>query len=1114
MNALTVFRSNRLEFLGQALAQTLADNPPSDPLQPIEIGCASYGMEAWLRQRIAQQAGVCANVEFPFPGKVIRTLIDGACDAPSAADGWSPEALPWTVLEVLPALLDLPEFEPVARHFRLDSRADGSLNSRQIALVQAIASVLDSYLTYRPEWVQDWTRGGSLGTEEHSDLSWQPRLIRAIHDHLQTPHTAQRTLDAIEVLRTGPLDEQADPIRVFGFRSMPPLWVALLDAASHRRPVELFLLAPSDQFWDDVRKGASQFAELNEASDEDLAGQIDEVSNGGHPLLANLGRTLRDQQLVLESVFDQYEAVDVFGAPVDDGEPGHALARLQADLFRARLPQDPASRPATAGARSLEFHGCYGALRQVEALHDTVLGLLNESEDLQERDILILTPDIDTYAPLVTAVFNQGPSFPSRAGWWGETGSPRLRVEVRDLSVRRLNPVADAILRVLEMTSGRVLASQVFDWMGLEPVRNTFSLSDSDLEQMRRWLAKAGIRWGVDAAHREEHDQPFDAQNTWEFGLQRLCLGAAMADDGPLWHPTAGRSIRPVDDVEGSGLGTLSKFVRATRSLFHAFDALRAPRSLQAWTRDLKQWIEVLALPPASAGWMSQRVYAEFDTLAGSAPTETVPIDLGAIRALLMQKFDVASPLTAPDPGAITLGSIASSDVLPHKVVALLGMDEGSFPRASSQAAFDLMTRMPRIGDRSLRDEDRATLLHALLAAREHLLVFYTHRDPQSNQEVPPCVPIAELESVMEWTLSGGQSAASAMRFSHPLQGWSRQRFTEDAPTQLQTFDPRLARAAGASEAEPEPRLPFFAGVGAGAEEEPITWDQLLRFWSDPHKALLTHLRVRANNEVSPLEDREPWSIDGLSQWQIRDQFLQDPQDADALPRIQAEGQLPLGVRGQVFAEQMAQFQQAARGLRQRIQLDQPFVIAVADQELHIPALSRIGNTSVRLSASKDQPKETLKSWLTLLVHCAHDPTVKRIVGCHGQKGDWTQFKHRGLLAPDDPLHHLEHLVRAARSWRSGPLPYETQASRSFASAWGKSKVPIEPDSEEMDQCLAKAHAALSNNASGSWTQLFEPGTPLDDIDAFTELALQVWEPLLERERANQKALAWLEEEA
>ena len=188
-------------------------------------------------------------------------------------------------------------------------------------------------------------------------------------------------------------------------------------------------------------------------------------------------------------------------------------------------------------------------------LREVLLGLLEDrprrrdERPLEPRDILVMCPDIENYAPLITAAFGLGDVV--------EGGHPahRLRVQLADRALTRTNPLLGVAARLLDVAGSRSTASAVLDLAQAPVVRRRFGFDDDDLDSLASWVRESGVRWGFDAAHRE----PFGVrylQNTWRFGLDRVLTGVALSDDSRGWLGTA----LPLDDVGSNRSSWLRRF--------------------------------------------------------------------------------------------------------------------------------------------------------------------------------------------------------------------------------------------------------------------------------------------------------------------------------------------------------------------------------------------------------------------------------------------------------------------------------------------------------------------------------------------------------------------------
>ncbi|MBN0872156.1 hypothetical protein JTL93_38630, partial [Pseudomonas aeruginosa] len=87
-----------------------------------------------------------------------------------------------------------------------------------------------------------------------------------------------------------------------------------------------------------------------------------------------------------------------------------------------------------------------------------------------------------------------------------------------------------------------------------------------------------------------------------------------------------------------------------------------------------------------------------------------------------------------------------------------------------------------------------------------------------------------------------------------------------------------------------------------------LPFDQLLRFWQHPVRAFFQQrLRVNFRAEEDDIPDDEPFTLEGLSRYQLNQQLLNtliEEQDVSAMfRRFRAAGELPYGAFGELVWE-------------------------------------------------------------------------------------------------------------------------------------------------------------------------------------------------------------------
>ena len=650
-----VHRSNRTEPLVSRLAEVCA-TPGLGPMDAEVIIVQNKGMGRWLAMEMSRELGVFARARFQAPRSFLEesfaTVLDDTTTVEEVASSYSPDRMVWSIAALLPDLELDPAFTELRGYLTGDRQG-----VRRIELATRLAEVFDHYPVYRPETVLAW--------EEGLESGWQAILWRALvaRNKGRATHLARRAQDAVRAIEGLTQRPTGLPRRVsiFGIDSLPPLFVDVFAALSKHVEVHLFLISPSRAYWAEIRDqreiARSRIA-AGATDDDDLAHTL------GNPLLASFGRVGRDFQHVLEGRVDYRE--DDRDLHVEPSEPT-ILGTLQGDILalRHRRPlrtnrlDEPDVVPPRAidpGDRSITIHACHGPMREVEVLRDQLLAMLHEDVTLEARDIVVMTPDLETYAPLIEAVFGASSA---------DQGHVPFRIGGRGL--RAESSAVDAFLALLDTATSRLTASSVLDVLAREPARARFEIDEAELATIQRWITEVNVRWGIDADHRESQGQPPFKETTWRFGLDRLFLGYAMPGDERMLF----RDTLPFDDIEGSGAELLGRFADFCEALFDLQHQLGSPRSIPEWHARLVKALDRLVIEPEAEVGGLQKIRDILRTLADDARAggfdETVPIDV--VRSRLRAKLDEPGGASAFLAGGVTVCALLPMRSIPFRAI-------------------------------------------------------------------------------------------------------------------------------------------------------------------------------------------------------------------------------------------------------------------------------------------------------------------------------------------------------------------------------------------------------------------------------------------------------------
>ena len=1136
---LHVHRAERADGLVMALREQLA-HPLGDPFAAEVVAVPTRGMERWLTQRMSLRLGaspgradgVCANVDFPTPRRLAGDAVAAASGIEPDTDPWLPERAVWPLLEVVDEHLGEPWLGVLAKHF--GGAEDEVRRTRRFSTVRHVADLFDRYALHRPDMVRAWAAGSDEGE------AWQAELWRHLRERLGVPSPAERLSDACGALRSSP-DLIGLPPRVslFGLTRLPAGHLAVLEALAHARDVHLFLLHPSPALWERLR---TQPPVERRADDETVA-------LTQHRLLASWGQDSREMQLVLAGA----GAAEEHHHPVEAREDT-LLARIQGDIRADRTPagvprrDEPDRRLELAeDDRSVQVHACHGRARQVEVLRDALLHELEEDPTLEPRDIIVMCPDIEEFAPLVHATFGAGEvsdgdeldPLPD------DVRPPDLRVRLADRSLRQTNPVLGVVGALIDLAAQRLTASEVLDLADREPVRRRFRLDDDDLARIEDWVAGSGIRWGLDAEHRAPYKLDELPAGTWRAGLDRVLVGVTMTEEGQRLF----EGVLPVDDVESGAIDLAGRFAELIDRLRTSLDELRAPKPIDEWAEAIAGAADALTTTAPREAWQRaelQRILDDVVTEATSGTRLASPrLGLPEVRALLADRLQGRPTRANFRTGHMTVCTLVPMRSVPHRVVCLLGIDDACFPRKAPRDGDDLMLTEPRVGDRDPRSEDRQMLLDALMAATDRLIVTYTGNDERTNAIRPPAVPVGELLDVADRTARTGDGALVRDRIvtRHPLQPFDPRNFTRGrlVGDRVWSFDRVTLAGARAlcddrtqpSEFLPEPLPP--------ADLASIELDDLVRFVQAP---VLTFLRTRLGVEPrdfsAEIADALPVELDHLERWGVGDRLLKARlQGTDARSACLAEGargSLPPSTLGwRVIAEVAPVVEDIVAAAAQVVGPGDPESL---DVRIALPDGGPIVNGTVgglvgdvlrSVAYSKVGPKHRLAAWVRLLALTAEAPDrawTARTIGRASRRGATISVV---TIPPpgDDPaarrtdaIAQLQRLVDLYCRGMREPAPLFCKTSAAYAAAVhaGADGVPVARKAWESNFSFPQEDQEVEHvlvfGGRRSFEEVYRPerrddetglGWDAGEHTRFGRWARRLWDPLLDLEEADER---------
>jgi len=561
---------------------------------------------------------------------------------------------------------------------------------------------------------------------------------------------------------------------------------------------------------------------------------------------------------------------------------------------------------------------------------------------------------------------------------------------------------------------------------------------------------------------------------------------------------------------------------------------MQGRHTAENWMTGLENAVLSLAAATRDTAWQEIQLHSELSDVAESAAASNSNLGLADVHALLDGILSGRPTRASFRTGTLTVCTLVPMRSVPHRVVCLLGLDDGVFPRQSTRDGDDVLARDPWVGERDPRSEDRQLLLDAICAAEEHLVITYSGADERTGAPVPPAVPLGELLDALDRTatVSGKRRVRDVITTHHPLQPFDPRNFTGGSlgSSGPFSFDPlgfAGAVAAAGVRTEPAP----FLDRPLPSEQQPVdvSLAALMSLLEHPARGFLRQrLQVGVTWKEEEPADALPIELDSLQVWGVGARVLADRLaglDPAASKEIELRrGDLPPGPLG-------AKYLQGVFDEVDKLMLASTLERAVPpesyDVDVPLSDGTRLtgtvgdvrGDAILSITYSSLGARQRLHAWIQLVALTASQPgrEWQGVAVGRGGKGKGAKRSLLGPLLQADALAVLNELVALYRTGLRSPLPLPVKSSAEYAflrdtgtrtagarigaeKRWLTDRFPGEQ---------ADAEHVLVYGPSAPFSVLTDQaaahgeggrGWPADETDRFGLLARRLWDRLLANE--------------
>lgn len=884
--AFKLYKSNKLEQFLPKVYPIIERLAKSDPLKKKSIVVQSDGMARWLTINAARHEGVFANFDFVSPDGFLRNFAEKYFGIKSGAV-YNKRNAEWALYTLFRS-----EKEGTAASYIRNN------DSRAFRLSRTLADLFEQYFVYRPNMMASWQEGRPL-TDDPDEL-WQFSIFRKLAEtkNIGTSGFAQlfneKCKDAPENT------DYPKELILFGISIMNRYQLNMFLNLSRLFPVHLFAMTPSSEYLDSVSKKKGEFEDVPE--DQGFsAGYIDTFFR------RFCAASLDFADFAAENLPDE---TDLFEIP--DGKT--LLSSIQRDIL-----EDSETPEQVQNDDSVRIISCRDKMREIEVVKDTLLELFNKDKTLKPEDIAVMAPKINDYVPYITAVF--GGTDPLDKD---KTFIPWV---ISDRAFSSESSIAAAFLDILRLVRSDFEKSKVFSVFRYPFVCGKFNIDEKTVGEIEKLVGKSGVRWGLDAASRGGY-----AQNTWDFGLSRIMMSSFMpsSEDAECFE-----GILPMEYLSKEDSDNISVFITFVKRLSRCSKELTALKTTSDFKNQLEEMLDfffVCDRNDKNRCEEMRRIRNVIDDFAETAGRYAETLSFDALLQYLEDELGRDHPGRGFLSANVNFCSLKPLRALPFKVIYMVGMGDGEFPRNENRYAFDLTQkeRMKEKGapqPRSVRDNDKYLFAEALVSAREKLIVSYEAKDFSEDSKKHRCaaLPVQILEKYI-----GKKTGVKAedLETKYPVHPYSEEYFKEGST--FRTFsmrDFKTAQAISMFHVEQNAQNPCVTQVSEPKElscgntvNEIVELNDLAAFFKDPIKIYFKKiLKIVLPNDAEDTGDEELFAYpSGLPSYKIRDAYLKaaqtmpekfagDPDqfDKDFIRRMKEEGNIPFGVFGEETLEDL-----------------------------------------------------------------------------------------------------------------------------------------------------------------------------------------------------------------
>lgn len=791
--ALNIYTSATVRDLTDRISKQIQTN--KNVFIPDIIVTSNTGINNWLKIQLAEANDIAANLVFTKHEEYIKMVYKLLQDDKNNKRPLTKSYLHWLIYGILGSEKFRKNFADKYNYY------DGD-QLKKYALSERLASLFQNYQMYIADELNDsknewqgyiWNQINELSNDRFVSING---MAESISIHLQKP-------------------EKQELLKL----KLPT--------------VHFFLGLDFTNYHLQVYKGLSEFIDINFY----VFSPFDNTGSGpANPLAENWGLLARNAFNALN------EVGSLTTLPPKELKSNTLLGKIQSDI-RLNAPHKSKLKKDDIDDNSLIINSCYTPAREVEVLYNYLVKTLDENPmEIGARDILVMMPNADKYAPAIKGIF--------------ESAKVKIPYSIADSPYSAADSIYNAIEALLNMDE-QFKAESVVQLLESKYVRAKFEIED--VEFIRSLVREANIRFGVEGNIAIQTNTV-----SWRNGLQRLLYGYCMS--GEERYKVGGKDLKLLDLVEGGSAMELIRLNTFFEKLVASVEERNTPKKLDEWTVHFNHLIENFIHDENNDELVFfQKRISELNLISDFVD-EAIPYKV--IKDYLIALVSSEDGRSSFASKGISFCSMSQMRNVPYKIIATLGMNLNDFPRKETALSYDLLQDRSDISIASKKEEDKFLFLQTLISAEKQLYISYIGRNIKDNSYIPPSSLVDELADY----INEGIGSDVKLIYSHPLHGFSSSYFSNTDPRYYTYLYNNIKPGKAISTKQ------------VVEEQSTVEISEFVAFFRNPIQYYYNRvLGIYYNETVEILSDTEVFEIDNIQKWILKNQYVRSTLDLDKI---------------------------------------------------------------------------------------------------------------------------------------------------------------------------------------------------------------------------------------